>query len=159
MNPVRVLLVALCVSMVGSAAFCADDPKLAAVRAADDERCAAMVAGDRARMGAIFSDELRYSHSSGGVDTKASLGEAIASGKLKYVSFDYEARDFTFPAPGVALMTGRAKVTTRSEKGENPMTLAFLAVWREEGGKWRFLAWQSARMNPPAAVPGATPGK
>jgi hypothetical protein len=159
MNSARIPLVALLLSLVAPFALGADDPKLAAVKAADDERCAATIAGDRARMNAIFSDDLRYSHSSGGVDTKASLTEAVASGKLKYVGCDYETREFSFPAPGIALMTGKAKVTTRSEKGENPMTLVFLAVWREEGGKWRFLAWQSARMNPPAAPAPATPAK
>jgi len=28
--------------------------------------------------------------------------------------------------------------------------LSFLAVWREENGKWRFLAWQSCKL--PAVV-------
>ena len=39
-------------------------------------------------------------------------------------------------------------VSTASGKQQNDLN--FLAVWREENGKWRFLAWQSCR-NPPAA--------
>jgi hypothetical protein len=137
----------------------ADDPKLPALKAADDERVAAMTGADRARMQAVFSDDLRYAHSSGGVDTKASLTDAIVGGKTKYVSFDYQERNFTFPAPGVALMTGKANVKVVGATGENVLVLSFLAVWREEQGKWRFLAWQSARMNPPAAAATPAPAK
>jgi hypothetical protein len=33
------------------------------------------------------------------------------------------------------------------------MDLSYLAVWRQEGGQWRFLAWQSCRMpETPAAA-------
>lgn len=128
----------------------ADDPRLAKVTAADDDRVAAMRAGDRAKLTAIFSDELRYSHSSGNVDDKTSFTEALTSGRTKYTGIDYEDRKFTFPAPGIALMTGRAHVQVESANGRNDMILAFLAVWREEQGQWRFLAWQSCKLPAPA---------
>ena len=32
----------------------------------------------------------------------------------------------------------------------NALDLNFLTVWREEGGKWRFLAWKSCKNPPPA---------
>ena len=36
----------------------------------------------------------------------------------------------------------------------NIVDLNFLAVWREEGGSWHFLAWQSCKNPPPApAIP------
>src|SRR5688572_18249210 len=59
----------------------ADDQRLAALKSADDERVAATLAADRPRLTAIFSDDLRYTHSTGGVDTKASLIDAITAGK------------------------------------------------------------------------------
>ena len=136
--------------LLTTAVRAADDANLPALKAADDERVAAMTGADRAGLTAVFSDDLRYAHSSGGVDTKKSLTDAITSGKTKYVSFEYQERNFTFPAPGVALMTGKANVKVVGANGENVLVLSFLAVWREEQGKWRFLAWQSARMNPPA---------
>jgi ketosteroid isomerase-like protein len=122
----------------------------ATLRAADDARVAAMKAADGAKLAELFSDELHYAHSSGAVDTKASFMDALTSGKSKYTGIDYEERKFTFPAPGVALMTGRARVQVTSAKGQMDAVLSFLAVWREENGKWRFLAWQSCKM-PPAA--------
>ena len=32
------------------------------------------------------------------------------------------------------------------------LDLNFLAIWRNEGGAWRFVAWQSSRLNPPDAA-------
>ncbi len=86
-------------------AFAEDSSSVAAVKAADKARVAAMQSGDRAKLDAVFSDELRYAHSNGIVDTKKSFIEILSAGKTKYVGYDYEEQNFTFPAPGVALMT------------------------------------------------------
>jgi hypothetical protein len=129
----------------------AEEAPLAAVKAADDTRVAAMKAPDRDKLSSIFSDELRYAHSSGVVDTKASFIEALIKGTTKYQAIDYVERQFSFPAPGIALMTGSAKLKIGTPTGTIEPTLAFLAVWRLEGGQWRFLAWQSCKLTPPPA--------
>ena len=127
-----------------------ENPKLAAVQAADKARVAAMQSPDREKLGAIFSDELRYAHSNGVVDTKTSFIDILTSGKTKYAGYDYEEQKFTFPAPGMALMSGRVHVKAETANGTMDGVLSFLAVWREEGGQWRFLAWQSCRLPPVA---------
>lgn len=127
----------------------AEEP-LAALRAADDQRVAATLAADRTRLEASLSDELRYAHSSGTVDTKASLSDALTAGRLKYLALDYQERNFTFPAPGIALMSGRLHMKVANSGGTNAFDMSYLAVWREEKGQWRFLAWQSARLPAPA---------
>jgi ketosteroid isomerase-like protein len=131
-------------------AFAEDNPQLASVKAADKARVAAMQSGDRAKLDGIFSDELRYAHSNGVVDTKTSFIDILSAGKTKYVGYDYEEQNFTFPAPGIALMSGRAHVKAESEGKAMDAVLSFLAVWREEKGRWRFLAWQSCK--PPVAA-------
>ncbi|MEY4938498.1 MAG: hypothetical protein RIQ93_233 [Verrucomicrobiota bacterium] len=128
----------------------ADDKVIAAVRAADDERAAAMIAGDRARLTAIFSDDLRYAHSSGTVDTKATFTDSLASGRQKYTAISYDERVFNAIAPGIVLMTGRGHFKVASGATANDLHLGFLAVWREEKGRWRFVAWQSCRILAPA---------
>jgi ketosteroid isomerase-like protein len=128
----------------------ADEPRLERLRTADDERVAAVKAGDRTRLAAIFSDDLRYAHSTGVVDNKASYIEALATGATKYLTWNYEERNFTFPAPGIALMTGRARIKIGKAEGTSEMVLSFLAVWREEKERWRFLSWQSCKLPEPA---------
>jgi hypothetical protein len=117
------------------------------LEAADEARIAAMKAGNREKLGTIFSDELHYIHSTGEVDTKRSFIDKLTSGKTKYVLVEYEKRDFTLPAPGIALMTGRV---IRAMTGENTTdsVLSFLAAWRLEKGEWCFLAWQSCKLPP-----------
>ena len=129
----------------------ADDKLLAAVRAADAERVAATMAGDRARLDAIFSDALHYSHSSGHIDTKASYMQALVSRASIYSSYKYVEQTFTPVGPGIVLMTGRALIRAGTATSANDLDLNFLAVWREENGKWRFLAWQSCKNPPPTA--------
>jgi hypothetical protein len=131
----------------------AEDKAVAAARAADDERLAATKSGVRARLDAIFSDELRYAHSSGHVDTKASYIESLVTHSTVYESFDYLERTFKVAGPGVVTMTGRVviKATNNGQRADNDLN--FLAVWREENGRWRFFAWQSCKNVPPAATP------
>ena len=127
----------------------ADDAQIiAAVRAADDERVAATIAADPKRLDAIFSDQLSYAHSSGKIDTKASYTESLVTHRSVYESVDYARRDIRVIAPGVALVTGRAKIVAKSNGQQINLDLNFLSVWREENGHWRFVAWQSCK-NPP----------
>ena len=51
--------------------------------------------------------------------------------------------------PGVVLMSGRVMIRVRTGEQKTANDLNYLAVWREENGHWRFLAWQSCK-NPPA---------
>ena len=150
MRSLLLSLVAFCLAF--SPYVRAEDARTAALTAADDVRVAATKSADREKLTAIFSDDLRYAHSSGTVDTKQSYIESLTSGSTKYLTLEYEERTFTFPAPGIALMTGRAHVKVANATGETDMLLSFLGVWREENGKWRFLAWQSCKLPPPAAA-------
>jgi len=124
-----------------------------AVRAADDARIAAMRTPDKAALEAVFSEQLRYAHSNGVVDTKASFVEILTSGKTKYLGYDHLEREFTFPVPGIALMSGKARIQAESAKGKMDSILSYLAVWKEEGGQWKFLAWQSCRLPVEEAKP------
>ena len=148
MRSLLLTLVALCLAFSNSAF--SEDKRYANLATADDTRVAAMKSADGEKLAALLSDDLRYAHSSGTVDTKQSYIESLTSGRTKYLTIDYEERAFTFPAPGIALMTGRAHVKVANATGEVDMNLSFLAVWREENGHWRFLAWQSCKLPAPA---------
>jgi hypothetical protein len=106
-----------------AALHAADDLRLA-VQSADDARIAAMSSPTRDQLAAIFSDDLRFAHSTGAVDTKTSFIDTLTSGKTN----------------------------AATAEGEMENALSFLAVWRKEKGQWRFLAWQSCKL-PPASKP------
>jgi ketosteroid isomerase-like protein len=135
--------------LITAAVHAADDKLIAAVRAADDERIAATQAADAKRLAAVYSDALHYAHSSGKVDTKASQIKGITTGGNKYERFEHKERTFVPAGPGVVLMKGRVLIHMSNATGKAVNDLNYLAVWREEQGRWRFLAWQSCK-NPPA---------
>ena len=129
-----------------------DADTVAAVKAADDDRVAALIKADAAALDRILSEQLRYAHSSGMVDTKASYRESVATHRSVYGSVEYLQRDFIPAAPGIVLMEGRVLIRAGNSTQQNLLDLNYLAVWRLEDGRWRFLAWQSCRnASPPPA--------
>ena len=49
-------------------------------------------------------------------------------------------------------MSGRLLIHTTSAKGKSVNDVNFLAVWREESGRWRLLDWQAAKNPAPVAA-------
>jgi hypothetical protein len=117
----------------------------AEVLAADDARIAALVSGDVDTLADCLADDLRYVHSSGSVDDKASLLDLVRSGKSRYVAYEPLQRIVRFPAEGVALDSGRARLRVETADGLIDTEFLYLACWRLEGDAWKFAAWQSAR--------------
>jgi len=147
-NVLTFLTVLVLISFRVGGAGDAPQVPLAALQSADDARISAMKSGDREKLRTIFSDELHYAHSTGEVDSKTSFIDKLTSGKTKYAVMEYEKRDFTLPAPGVALMTGRVHIRAVSGENTTDSVLSFLAAWRLEKGEWRFVAWQSCKLPP-----------
>lgn len=145
----RHLLLAL-LAVVTCAA--AENPELPRLIAADDARVGAMLAPTREKLDAVLSPDLRYAHSNGLVDSKDSLISSLLGGSAKYSKYAYQERKFTFPAPGIALMTGRFDVKAVVGTSAAESTIGYLAVWRLEQGEWKFLAWQSCKIPPAAAT-------
>ena len=133
------------------------DPRTEALAKVADVRVKAIVDNDLETLGAVLSDELHYVHSSGTADTKRSFLDNLASGKTRYVEYVQGERSWRFPAPGIALESGRARVKVAGASGVMRNTFSYLATWREEGGVWKFVAWQSARLPQPGIPAGFTP--
>jgi ketosteroid isomerase-like protein len=148
--PLVILLAGLVTARAENAAAPADAKVIAAVRAADDERVSAIRAADKARLDAIFSDVLHYTHSSGKIDSKASYMQSLVTKSTTYERYDYLERNFIPITPDVVLMTAHALITSVSASGRAENDLSILAVYRRENGKWRFAAWQSAKLPPKA---------
>jgi hypothetical protein len=76
------------------------------------------------------------------------LIDSLLGGSAKYSKYAYQERKFSFPAPGMALMTGRFDVKAVVGANAAESTIGYLAVWRLEQGEWKFLAWQSCKLPP-----------
>lgn len=121
---------------------------IAEVRAADDARWAATLSADRSALEAILAEGLHYAHSNGHLDSKASFLDALASGRVAYREVRHVRREFLLASDDVVLMSGRAVCAVESNGQPLSLDLNYLAVWRRDAGRWRFLAWQSTRLPP-----------
>lgn len=119
------------------------------VRAADTRRVMATIAGDADRVAALLSDDLRYGHADGRVQNKAEFLAAVRSNRMRYEAYDYEEMQIDRAADDIAVITGRANLRVRTTDQHLAFRLRFLAVWRNESGTWRLLAYQSAQLPAP----------
>ncbi len=104
------------------------------LKKADDVRVAALSASADATFGASPWDELRYAHSLAVGDTRAHFRPVLLGWRLRHLGNEHAERNFTFSSPGIALMTGRARVRAAGPSGEADAASGRLAVWRKEGG-------------------------
>ena len=116
------------------------------VRAADTRRVMATIAGDADRVADLLSDDLRYGHADGRVQTKDEFLAAVRSSRMRYEAYDYEEMQIDRASDEIAITTGRASLRVRTTEQHLAFRLRFLAVWRHEAGNWRLLAYQSAQL-------------
>ena len=110
-----------------------------------DRRLALMAAADYGKLASLLHDDLVYTHSHSGVDSKASWLESMTSGRVKYRSASMSERKVRHYG-GVALITGTGVMGV--EVGGQPKTLKlrFLEAWTQTPQGWKFVAWQSTSM-------------
>ena len=157
-RPIRVSLFALAAALLPALALAADAPQ--AVLAAHDARIAATIKGDVAALGAMMTDDLSYTHSSGVTETKAEFLEGLKSGKYLYRAIDAPKRRVRVHGDS-ALVSGPAPHRDRARRQAH-RDRALLHRGLREGGRARG-AWPSGsrrgspRRRPPACCLSAGP--
>jgi hypothetical protein len=145
-------LAGLCLGSGLAARSAVDDADFAAVRQADRQRVAATIAGDISRLSDLLSHDLRYMDASDRVQTKDQFVASVASSKVEYLSVTPRGVAFQAIAPGAVAMSGRTQIVARANGQRVTFGLRFLAIWRDEGGHWRLLAYQSASLATPESA-------
>jgi ketosteroid isomerase-like protein len=112
-------------------------------------RGAALRLGDAAALAALLADDLRYTHSTGRVETRAEAVNGLATRAVVYerfVTFDHHAAVIT---SDVVALNGRIDQRKLSGGKASDARLFFLAVWRRADGAWRLVSLQTAATPPP----------
>jgi ketosteroid isomerase-like protein len=131
----------------------AESAAIMAVRAADNARLAAMMAGDGPALARLMSDELTFVHSDGRIESKADYVRNMTAGDTEYagaMTSDVQALE---PAASVVVLIGAQEMRKRLGSTWSDISLRYMAVWRNEAGKWRMFAWQSMRPAGNSVVP------
>jgi uncharacterized protein (TIGR02246 family) len=139
----------------GAAAARAGDAE-AAVLAAHDKRIAATVAGDLAGLGAMMTDDLTYTHSSGVVESKAEFLDGLKSGRYVYREITPRPRRVRVHGDA-AVVSGPCHIVIEPGGKRSELDLYFTELYVKEAGAWRMALWQSTRL--PAPVAAAPPAK
>ena len=134
-------------------AHAAESSAVAAVLRADQARLAAMMAGDGAALGKLMSDELKFVHSDGRVESKADYVKNVMAGDTAYAEAKTSDVQAVEPAPNVVVLIGAQEMRKRLGPAWSEIKLRTMAVWRNENGTWRMVAWQSMRPAGNSTVP------
>jgi ketosteroid isomerase-like protein len=112
------------------------------ILALEERRFAAMIARDFEKLESMVHDQLRYTHSSGNTDGKASWLESMKSGRVKYKKAGCSEQKVQIYGD-TALMTGRASIEVDIGGQPKALKLLFLNAWTRTPQGWKFVAWQS----------------
>jgi hypothetical protein len=127
-------------------------PAIAAVQA-DQARIKAMMAGDAPALSNLLSDQLRFAHSDGRVESKADYVKNLLAGDTAYADIKLTETETKQIAPDVVFVLGAQQMRKRLGPDWSEIKLRYLGVWRNEGGAWRMVAWQSARPSGHSVAP------
>lgn len=130
----------------------AEPPVISALRA-DKARLTAMMAGDGETLRRLMSDQLRFVHSDGRVESKADYVKNMMAGDTAYADAKTSELETMQISPDVVVVLGVQEMRKRLGPTWSDIKLRYLAVWRNEGGTWRMIAWQSARPSGNSVVP------
>jgi hypothetical protein len=131
-----------------------DPTAIDAVRRTDQARLTAMMAGDGAALGRVFSDEVIFTHSDGRVEAKADYIKNLTAGETAYKDVKTSNVQAKQIAADVIVLTGGQEMKKKLGPAWSEISLRFMSVWRNEGGIWRMVAWQSMRPSGNSVVPG-----
>jgi hypothetical protein len=144
---------AVLLSVLGPIAHAAETDAVPAVLRADQARLAAMMAGDGKVLAALMSDELRFVHSDGRIETKDSYVKNLLAGDTAYADAKTSDVQALKPAPDIVVLIGAQEMRKRLGPTWSEIKLRYMAIWRNEGGTWRMFAWQSMKPSGSSIVP------
>lgn len=110
------------------------------------KRFQAMIDNDIAALKELLSDDLVYTHSHGGVETKAQFIEALEKGAIKYVAIDV-AEMAVRVYDNTAVINGRATLKVARSGQERSFGIRYLDVYTKRAQRWQMVAWQSTRLS------------
>lgn len=146
------LLLGLCwLTSIG--AHAAESAAVTAVLRADQARLTAMMAGDGKTLGNILSEDLRMVHSDGRVESKADYIKNLLAGDTAYTDAKTSQIETVAPTPDTVVVLGMQEMKKKLGPTWSDIKLRYMAVYRNERGTWRMVAWQSARPAGTSVVP------
>jgi len=112
---------------------------------ADENRFEAMRKEDWNALDLALADDLTYVHSTARLESKAEHVANLRAGKPHYRGI--APRDRKARVHGdLGIVNGVSEMHVERDGKEQRFTVRYLAVYKNAGGHWRMIAWQSTRV-------------
>jgi hypothetical protein len=108
---------------------------------------AAQAAGKADGIAPLCAEELSYSHSSGAIDTKASLLAGVTNANYKWTSLEYKNPTIRVVGPAAIVrfnFVGEQEFTADGKKV--PQNLHILMNWQKQGADWKLLSRAATKL-------------
>jgi len=135
----------LVLALAASLALCAAEPDASAVKqvtAAMEAMKQAMIHRDGPALARLLHDDLTYTHSAGQLDTKASIVQAVASGKANIQKLEFSGTKVTVYG-NTAFFKGHVDLY---HSDTNIVNMDVLHVWLKGPDGWKLVARQATRL-------------
>lgn len=116
-----------------------------AVLAVEKQRFDAQVSKNYAVLEQVLANDLVYTHSHGGSDTKPSFIQSIRDGKSSYDAIDPQEQNVRLYG-NMAIINGVCAVKMTSNGQTINMRLKYTDVYVRKGNQWQMVSWQSLRL-------------
>ncbi|WP_399685746.1 nuclear transport factor 2 family protein [Xenophilus sp.] len=116
----------------------------AEILALEERRRAAMLADDVETLRTLLAPDLRYVHSTGGVESQGSLLKLLASGQTVYRQLAF-ALAVTRTADA-AIVSGEMRALVQRVDVQREIATCYLAVWLRRAGAWQLAAFQGTSL-------------
>ena len=124
-----------------------DNDLLLNMQSLEDYRIVLTLSGDFDLLADVLSDNLVYGHSTGSLDTKASMLKLLREGTVEYVSIKSALDVATRLASGVVLVSGMLDTRVKVLGQLKELSGRYMAVWRQNGDQWTLEALQGSNRN------------
>ena len=111
------------------------------------QRFAAAMAQDTAALEQMLADELRYCHTTGAVDTKATLLETVRTGRIRWLEM-HPSGMVARVYGDVGIVAGEIHQTITVGGREDPIDLHIrtIDVYVKRDGRWQLTEFQASRI-------------
>jgi ketosteroid isomerase-like protein len=114
----------------------------AAIRELENRRYKAMCERDTKTLDELLADSMVYTHSTAGVDSKASYIAGVRAGKWNYRKIERPVEDIQLHGD-CAVITGQVRIDIIIDGTPKVLNSRYTNVWVKGKKGWQMTAWQS----------------
>lgn len=111
----------------------------------EKQRFAAQVGKDFGVLERVLANDLVYTHSTGGADTKQAYIQSIRNGKTAYDAIEVEEQKARIYG-STAIINGLCLFKAVNNGNAINNHLRYLSVYVRNGNQWQMVAWQSLKL-------------